>query len=122
MPSLNLCQSHHTIIGAILRKPWLQIRHRHLEFFARRQNHSPFDYVLQLANISGPWIADKSIHRLGGNRVDLLLRQTNEMLGEVPDKERDIFGSFPQRRNIDGENIQPVEEIGTEFLIVDQYM
>ena len=36
------------------------------------------------------------------------------MLDEVIEQHKNIFGAFPQRRHLDGENVEPIEEIKPE--------
>ena len=105
MPPFHFLQCHHAIATVVLHKPRLQVRDRYLKFFARRQNYSALYYVLQLANIPGPWITDEGIHRFRRYRVNPLLHQAGKMLGKVPDQEGDILGSFAQRRHVNGKNI-----------------
>jgi hypothetical protein len=60
---------------------------------------------------------DQYIHSLRGDRIDLLCHVASKVLSEVPDEKRNIFSPFPERRNVDGKYVQPIEQIGAESLI-----
>ena len=44
---------------------------------------------------------------------------SGEFLGKLGEEYRDIFSSFPQRRNADVDRPKPVEEVGAEMLVAD---
>ena len=79
--------------------------------------HRTLNHILQLANVSRPWIANQRVHGLGRDGVDRLGHIEGEMLREVPNQERNIFGPLAQRRNVNGKNVQAVEQIGAELLL-----
>jgi hypothetical protein len=79
----------------------------------RRHDEGTFDDVLQLADVARPGI---SVKQLRGPRVDAahsLLRHPTAV-HEVFDEQRSVLLSVAQRRHLDREYVQSVEEISTE--------
>src|ERR1700733_4237408 len=94
-----------------------QIAQWNLEYWPFRKNHRPLDHILQLADISRPRIANQRVHGLRGDGVDLPAHIESEMLRKVPDEEWDVFGALAQRRDVNGKNVEPIEQIRAEFLL-----
>ena len=46
-----------------------------------------------------------------------LLDAPAELLHEVPDQQRNIFGPLAQRRDADGKHVEPIVQIGAELLL-----
>src|ERR1700722_18498893 len=119
MPSLDFFKGRGSVGIARLRRARLQIAQRHLEYGTFGKNHRALDHILQLADVSRPRIADQCIHRLRGDGIDLLAHIEGEMLRKVADEEWDVFCALAQWGNMNGKNVEPIEEIGTEFLLFD---
>src|SRR5579859_6755315 len=85
-----------------------------------RHDDRPLDYVLQLANVAGPWVLAETIERLAVDDRDLLAHSLREPVGEVLDEQRDVARSLAKRRHIDRKDVQAVEEIRAEATLVDR--
>jgi len=81
------------------------------------QNHGSLNEVLEFTDIPGPVIAGQPLHGLGGNRFDLLIHESGILLNEVPNQKRDILRPLAKGRCGDGENVQPIVKVTTEFLV-----
>src|ERR1700730_4903516 len=71
----------------------------------------PLDGVFKLAYISRPSVTDKALHCF---HIDILLLGAglrSIFLKEVIHQERDILQAFPERRELDRNDCQPVIEI-----------
>src|SRR5262245_34972045 len=58
-------------------------------------------------------------HVLARDGVDPPVERLRELVDEAPDEERDVFDPLPQRRNVDGKDVEPVEEILAERFLRD---
>src|SRR5208337_1616853 len=83
-------------------------------------NYRSLDHVLQLPDVSRPAVADEGIHALLGDAFDVSVHALGEALDEMLHQQRDVLSPFAQCGNPDWEDIQPVKEIGTEFLFLNQ--
>jgi len=81
------------------------------------QNHGSLNEVLEFTDIPGPVIAGQPLHGLGGNRFNLLIHESGILLNEVPNQKRDILRPLAKGRCGDGENVQPIVKVTTEFLV-----
>src|SRR6266481_5010791 len=91
----------------------------HGKIFGFEHNHGPLDDILQLADITGPWIRYKKVQSLLVNSADALSCFSSETIDEVLDQQGNIFFSFPQRRNLNRENVEPVKQIAAECPLGD---
>jgi hypothetical protein len=78
------------------------------------QNHSPFDDVLQLANISGPPIAHQQVDGSLRQSVDPLSEFVRESFKEEHRKFGDIGLTVSQWGHLKWKDIQAVEQVGAE--------
>ncbi len=89
---------------------------------AFRVDHRTFDHVLQFPHIPFPGTLHQDVHGLVGHRdrpfPDLGAVLVQELLG----KRRDIVPPLPERRNGDGEHVQPVEQVLAEQLGLDRLL
>src|SRR6187200_163507 len=77
-------------------------------------NHGPFDHVAQLTNVSRPWISQQFFDRSLGERVDSLAALLGELVDELPREDGDVFNPLSKRRQDDGEDVEPIEEVFAE--------
>ena len=127
MPALHFLKGPGTVPKSIRRAipmvaiRWtrLKIGKRNLKLGARGENNRALDHVLQLADVSRPRVTNERIHGLGRDGIDLLGHIEGKVLRKVPDEERNVLGALAQRRNMDGKNVQPIEQIGAELLLFD---
>src|ERR1700733_6447714 len=121
MPPLHFlkrCQSMPISVCSVQRAG-LEVAEWDLERRTLGKDDGSFDYVLQLPDVSRPRVSNERVHGFRRNRVDLPGHSKRKMLREVPHQERDIFRTLAQRGNMDGKDVQPIKEIGTELLLVD---
>ena len=84
-----------------------QFRQRRLECWSRRENHGTLDEVFKLAHIAGPVIVRHGSHRRGRDRLDPFVHAARICVHKVPHEEN-VFPPLAQRRDHDGEDVQPV--------------
>ena len=90
--------------------------HRQDRFF-RHQDH-PFDEVLQFPDIPGPGIGEEAIPDLGCDPFDPAREFPVEFFDEIVGQGGDVLGPLPQRRDVDGKDVQAVEEILPELSLL----
>src|SRR5208282_2639272 len=84
-------------------------------------NHGALHRVLQFANVPQPGLLLQLIHGGGCNPGDAFVHGQREFLHEVVYEYGDVFLSIAQRRDLDAEDIEPIEKIGTELTLLDQF-
>src|SRR6185437_6510795 len=94
----------------------------HLERRTVGQDHRALDEVLQLANVPRPLGEGKLLHGGGGDRLDLFFHAAAIFLGEVTHQERNVLGTFPQRRDADGKHVQPVIQVAAKLAALDHFL
>src|SRR5262245_50976824 len=104
-------------------KPFVDISNRgaawqcvslHVQRAVTREYHGPLDHVFQLAHVTRPVVRRQQIHRATVDPADRPTEPLAVFGGEMRGEQRNIFDAFPQRRQMDGEYIQPVVEIAAE--------
>src|SRR6185503_17073041 len=86
------------LICKILIRRLFQLGQRNFQHRTARKNHSAFNEILKLANITGPAILSEACHCFGGDRFYWFLHLLRKLLCEEADQQRNIFSSFPERR------------------------
>src|SRR5580692_7063667 len=61
-------------------------------------------------------------HGHGGNRLDLLLHAAAVFLREVTHQERNVSGTFAQRRDADRKHVQAIVQVAAELAILHHYL
>src|ERR1700689_366204 len=61
----------------------------------------------------------KNRHKFFGNALYRLLHAAGVIHCKMVDQQTDIFRPFTQGRQFNGENAEPIEEVGAKFEIVD---
>lgn len=85
------------------------------------EDNGPLDVVLKLPDISGPEIGFQEIQRFlwdGKGRAGV---EGCVSFNEKADQIRDIVSTFPERRDIDRENIESVIQVFPKQLLVDHF-
>src|SRR5262249_4918550 len=90
-----------------------------LDLVSGRQHDHALDQVAKLAHIARPRIVAEQLHRLGRDAVEGAIVLRGVFLDEPTDEQRNVLAAFAERRKIDAENIQPVEEIRAKASFVD---
>src|SRR5262245_44735746 len=83
------------------------------------QNGGALDDVLQLTHVARPVVRGRTCEELGGGTVEALAELSGRAGNEMADEHRDILPPLAQRRQCEGEDVQPVVEVGTERARVD---
>ena len=84
------------------------------------QQHGPLDHVLKLADVARPAVGLEGGNRVVGEALDRLARLVNHAVQEVPGQERDVGNPLAQRRQLDVDHVDPVEEVLAESTLGDQ--
>src|SRR5205823_7615599 len=80
-----------------------------------RQNQETPDGILQLANVAGPFVADKGIHEVGRQLLNRAFILVSVFFYEKPAQQRDVLRPLPQWWNLDTDDIQPIVKIFSEL-------
>jgi hypothetical protein len=65
-------------------------------------------------------VVNQHLHSFGRDGVDHTIIPLAELLDEMTNQQGDIFSSFAQRRYSNWKHIEPVVQIGPEFLLIDR--
>ena len=79
-----------------------------------RENHGALDDVFELAHIAGPVIGRQRGHRRGRDRLNAFVQAARIFVHKVPHEEGNVVASLAQRRDHDGEDVQPVIEVAAK--------
>src|SRR5258708_17849633 len=77
-------------------------------------NQRSFNQILQLTNVSRPWIGQQPIHCCFLYSADLLSRFPRETINEEFDQHRDVLLAFAQRRNLNRKHVEAIEEVAAK--------
>src|SRR5947208_481584 len=80
----------------------------------RREHHHGLDQVTELAHVARPVRIHEDLQRVGGDALEVAVVRLRELGDERADEERDIAAPLAQRRKVNREDIEPVEEIVPE--------
>jgi hypothetical protein len=78
-------------------------------------NNRPFDEILQFANITRPKIVFENLHYFVWDMIDRLALALGELSNEILGQQLDIVFSFPQRRQSNRKNVQPIVKVGAKL-------
>ena len=84
-----------------------------------RQHHGALDYILQLANVTGPVIAQEGVVGFRRDGQCGLIHLGAKALEKKLDEFGDIFRPLAQRRDWQSESVKPVKEILTQASVAD---
>src|SRR6201987_75902 len=102
------------------RRSCLEFGEGHAKLLARGEQHRAFDQIFEFAGIAGPGVIHQGIHHIRGNVFDVLVLAAAEYLDEIAHQERNVFRTLAKRRNMDGENTQPVVKIAAKLALRHQ--
>src|SRR6266404_821825 len=92
-----------------------------MERRATGQNNGAFDNVFQFANVSRPTPGGQFLHCRGGNGLDVLGHQAAVFLREIAHQKGNVFRTFAQGWDADGEYVEPIVQIAAEFPVFDHF-
>jgi len=78
------------------------------------QDHRSFNNILQLADISRPWIRLAPLQRTLVDFANLFPHFLRVPFHEVLDQHRNILRPFAERRHLNRENVKPVKQVGSK--------
>src|SRR5262245_1771115 len=81
------------------------------EYFVVAQDDRPLDHVLELSHIAWPCVRLKQGECVLADVPDRLPSLLRVALDQVLHEQRDVIHTLTQRRDADGKDIQPVEQI-----------
>ncbi len=119
MLSLDLFQSLALLVIVPRCNTGTEVLDRDPQHWTGRENHSAFDYVLEFANVSRPWVLHQSLHRFAGNRINRPVHPSRRMLHEMPHERWYVPRTFAQWGNGDRENVEPIVKIAPKLLLCD---
>jgi hypothetical protein len=83
------------------------------------EDTSTLQDILQFSNVAWPGIGYESVHVLLPYAFEGLRQFALKVLKEMGDDERDVLASLTERRNVDRQDVQSVEEIFPEAMVGD---
>src|SRR5258705_2518724 len=91
----------------------MQVRRKRvgLEDVAASENEGPLDHVLELADIAGPTIALEDREGFRTDRFHRLAELGGDFPDEVRGQERDIVAALAERRQVDRDDVESIEEV-----------
>src|SRR5215471_19549898 len=78
------------------------------------QSARPLYNILQLPHIPWPGMEGQEVEHLWGGSLPGDPHRSRKLLDEVRDQKRNISRPFSERRNLDLDDVQPIEEVLTE--------
>ena len=83
------------------------------------QHQGALDQVLQLADVPWPRVAEQGVDRVGPDRLLGDGHGARLGLDEVADERDQVLAPLAQRRQVHGDHVQPVVEVGAEGAVLD---
>ena len=84
----------------------------------REHDHALYE-IAQLAHIAGPSVLDQQRQRVGGDAVKLAIVPCRKLGHEAPHEQRDVVAALAQRRQINTEHVQPIEQVRAKAALFD---
>ena len=85
-------------------------------------DYGPLDNTFQLPHVAGPVVFLQDVQGLFRHGLYLLAGFLVELGDKMIDEQRDVFLALPERRDRDGENVEPVEEVFPEPAVSDLFL
>ena len=87
-------------------------------FTERRQ---PPDFVLKLSDVARPRVQNEPLHGAGGKPHRIFRKLRGEPLCEQVREHRDFLPPFSKRRNLNRDDVQPIEQVLPEAILIDRF-
>src|SRR5579863_6101518 len=108
-------------IGGARRGAVQKFRNGDTEFLAGGQENSPLDQIFEFANVARPRVVSESFHGICGNVLNGFVEAAAKFLDEVADEERNVLGALAKRWDVNGKDVEAVEEIAAEGAVSDKF-
>ena len=105
----HLCRLAQRSLGRAAAKVWRQLIHS--DHRTAAEEDRPFDNVPQLADVAWPRVHLEQLHRLLGKTSDLSPPIGRKLPQERLGEQWDILPTLPQRRQMDGDGVDPEVKI-----------
>ena len=86
---------------------------------ARGEDEGPVERRLQLADVAGPGVAGEEVEDLGVEPARVGAEVAGELDDEVLDEGREVLEAAAQRRELDRDDVEAVEEVLAELVPLD---
>ena len=84
------------------------------------QYDGTFENVLQFADIPGPSVIAQASHGFLADSLDAFADAHGELVDQEMDEQRDVLLAIPQRRQMDGEDVETIVQVLAERLLADR--
>src|SRR2546421_6908970 len=89
--------------------------------FPIAQYHGALDYILQFANVARPLVILEQIQRSLIDVLDFLTSRLSVTIDQVFDQQGNVVDALTERRDLNRENIEPVEQVLSEGAFSHRY-
>src|SRR5262245_46602709 len=89
--------------------------------WSSRQDQGSLNDVLKLANVSRPMVGGEPAHGFRLDAVDLSIDPHREFLCEELHQQRNVVLAVAERRQLDGEDVEPIKQVFAEFAFADGF-
>ena len=79
-----------------------------LDRLALRKDNRMTDSIFQLAYIAGPFVIHQNLHGTGGKKLYVFVLFHTVFFKKMVAEKGNVFFTFAQRRQMEGNDIQPV--------------
>src|SRR2546428_7011446 len=92
----------------------------HFEDVPAAEDERSFDHVLELSDVARPVIILEDRERLRADALDRLAELRRDFSDEVRGQQRDIVRPLPEGRELNRNDVQPVEEVLSQDAVGDR--
>src|SRR5438046_178305 len=104
--------------GELFRRDWPRPQRRRqvggADHGALGEQDRPLEHVLQLADVARPRVSGEGGQRVVLDPLDVLLQASVVLLPEMLHQQRNVVPPLAQRRQVDGDDVQPIVEVLAE--------
>src|SRR2546425_3308658 len=75
------------------------------------QDQRPLDHVLELSDVARPTVVLEDRERVGAHSLHGFAELRRDLSDELCRQERDVVRSLPKGRQVDKDDVQPIEEV-----------
>src|SRR5437764_5177126 len=104
--------------GELFRRDWPRPQRRRqvggADHGALGEQDRPLEHVLELADVARPRVSGEGGQRVVLDPLDVLLQASVVLLPEMLHQQRNVVPPLAQRRQVDGDDVQPIVEVLAE--------